>query len=119
MQPIGAMDKTVVQLSTAAVVILPYLLLTDGLHLGSLDGAGWCMLAVVGVVHTGVAYALYFGAMKELRAQTVAVFSYLDPVVAIVLSAMLLHEPMDVFGIVGAVLILGSALYSELPNRKK
>ena len=119
MTPIGAYDKTVVQLSSATAVILPYLLLTEGLDFSAMDVTGWWMLAVVGIVHTGIAYALYFGAIRDLRAQTVAVFSYLDPVIAILLSALLLREPLDVYGVVGAVLILGSALYSELPSRKK
>lgn len=116
MTPIGAYDKTVVQLSSATAVILPYLLLTEGLDFSAMDVTGWWMLAVVGIVHTGIAYALYFGAIRDLRAQTVAVFSYLDPVIAILLSALLLREPLDVYGVVGAVLILGSALYSELPE---
>lgn len=116
----GAYDKTVVQLGVAAIVILPYYLLTrvDGMSILSVN-SGTLLLLVVGILHTGVAYTLYFGAMGELKAQTVAVFSYLDPVIAVLLSALLLKEPMDVYSGVGAVLILGSALYSEMPERKK
>ena len=43
--------------------------------------------------HTGFAYALYFGSMKALRAQTIAIFSYIDPVIAILISVTILHEP--------------------------
>ena len=71
------------------------------------------MLIIVGVVHTGIAYALYFGSIGSLPAQTTAIFSYIDPVFAIILSAVLLNEKMTVFGILGAVLILGSAVLSE------
>jgi len=115
--PIGAYDKTVLQLGVAAAVILPYIALTGGLDLGSMTPIGWGILAVAGIVHTGIAYTLYFGAIGNLSAKTVAVFSYLDPVVAILLSAWILKEKMDAFSIVGTVLILGSALYSELPER--
>ena len=52
--------------------------------------------------------------MKQIPSQTVAIFSYLDPVLAILLSAVLLGEPLGWQGILGAVLILGSALCSEL-----
>ena len=110
---IGAYDKTAVQLGTSALVVLPYLLLTEGVALPPMEPLGWVLLVVVGVVHTGLAYTLYFGSIKELRAQTVAVFSYLDPVIAVLLSALLLKEPMDVYNGIGTVLILGSALYSE------
>lgn len=119
LSPIGAYDKTVIQLFAASVVILPYLLVTGGFAFPALEPVSWVLLAVVGVVHTGFAYALYFGSMKDLSAQTVAIFSYLDPVLSIILSALILRENMDVFTIIGAVLILGSALYSELPGRKK
>ena len=79
----------------------------------------YALLAVLGVVHTGFAYALYFGAIRDVNAQTAAILSYLDPVLSILLSALVLRERLDVFSIIGAVLILGSALYSELPGRKK
>jgi len=72
----------------------------------------------VGILHTGVAYALYFGSMDHLRAQTIALFSYIDPVVAILLSALVLLEPVGPLSLIGAVLVLGSTLVSELPERK-
>ena len=72
------------------------------------------MVLVVGVVHTGIAYALYFGSMDGLRAQTVALMSYIDPVTAILLSALLLREPMTPLGILGAALVLGSTIVSEV-----
>lgn len=117
--PMAAYDKTTVQLGAAALVILPYMLLTEGIPQLPTETTGILCLLVVCVVHTGFAYAVYFGAMGQVKAQTVAIFSYLDPVVAILLSALLLREPVDVLGIVGSVLILGSALYSELPEKVK
>lgn len=119
LSPIGAYDKTILQLGSAAVVILPYMLLTQPLTMPAMTGGQWALLAVVGILHTGIAYTLYFGSMKDLNAQTIAVFSYLDPVIAILLSALFLREPMSAANIFGTVLILGSALYSELPERKK
>ena len=119
LSPIGAYDKTIIQLFTAAIVILPYLLFTGGLSFPPMETVSWVFLAVVGIVHTGFAYALYFGAMKDLSAQSIAILSYLDPVQSIILSALVLRESLDIFTVIGAVLILGSALYSELPERKK
>ena len=119
LSPIPAYDKTIVQLASAAVVILPYILLTETVAIPALTGVQWLLLAIVGIIHTGTAYTLYFGSMKDLNAQTIAIFSYLDPVIAVLLSAFLLKEPMGPWSIVGTVLILGSALYSELPERTK
>ena len=117
--PIPAYDKTVIQLAAASAVILPYLLLGGIREILTLNGTGIVLLLVVGFIHTGFAYAMYFGSMKDLTAQTIAVFSYLDPVIAVLLSALLLKEPITIWGILGSVLILGSALYSELPQKQK
>ena len=119
LKSISAYDKTVIQLGVAAAVVLPYALLTGGFDMSAMTVAGFVPLLIVGVVHTGFAYWLYFGALGQLPSQTVALFSYLDPVIAIILSALLLREPLGWQGIIGAVLILGSALYSELPEQKK
>ena len=118
LSPIPAYDKTVLQLGSAALVLLPYLLLTGGFAIPALSGVQWLLLCLVGILHTGIAYTMYFGAMKDLPAKTIAIFSYLDPVIAVILSAVLLHEKMTLGGILGTVLILGSALYSELPERR-
>ena len=115
---IGAYDKTIMQLAAGAVVLLPYCLLTGAFHTGPIQAGPAALLLMVGAVHTGFAYFLYFGSMGELPSQTVAVFSYVDPVIAVILSALLLHEPITVCGIIGAVLILGAALLTELPERK-
>ena len=116
--PIDAYDKSIVQLASAAVVILPYCLLTGGFGMAQLTGGEYGLLAVVGIVHTGVAYWLYFGALGKLPSQTVALFSYLDPVIAILLSALLLQEPLGWQVLLGAALILGSTLAGELPVKK-
>lgn len=109
----SAYDKTVVQLAAAAVVLLPYTLLTEDFSALTIDALGLVLLLVAGILHTGAAYALYFGSMKDLPAQTVALYSYIDPILAVVLSALLLREPMSLSGAIGAVMILGAAFFSE------
>lgn len=105
--------KTVIQLAGAALVMIPYVLLTEGVPELTLTAADIGMVLLVGIVHTGITYALYFGSMQRLKAQTVAVMSYIDPVFALLLSAAVLHESLTPLGIVGAVLIIGSAVISE------
>ena len=115
-----ATDKTTGQLGVAAIALLPYCLLTGGFaEFGKLDVTATVLLLVVGIVHTGVAYWLYFGALGKLKAQTAAIFSYIDPAAAILLSALVLKEPLTVWSGIGAVLILGAALISELPEKPK
>ncbi len=111
-EDVPAWDKTLVQLTSAALVTLPYVLLTvdfGGLELGA---SGLLFLLAVGVLHTGIAYALYFGSIPRMSAQRIAVLSYIDPVVAILLSAFVLAEPLGLAGAAGAALILGAAFLS-------
>jgi RarD protein len=116
---ISAYDKTVVQLAAAAAVMVPYLLLTEDFVAMSLTPLAGVLLLVMGIVHTGVAYALYFGSFDKLSAQTVAVFGYLDPVAAVILSALILRESMDAPQIFGAVLILAAAVAGDITWKKK
>ena len=106
--------KTILQLGSAAVCLLPWLLLTGQLSGVEADARSLLLLLVVGIVHTGIAYALYFGSTDGLRAQTIALFSYIDPVSALIFSVLLLHEPMTIAGMAGAVLILGAAFAGEV-----
>ena len=112
-------DKTIMQLGAAAVVLIPYILLVEDISAVELTPLIIVMLVIVGIVHTGIAYALYFGSMNGLKAQTVALFRYIDPIVAIILSALFLKEPMTIYSGIGAVLVLGATMISELPEKKK
>lgn len=118
MHDISPLDKTVVQFGVSAVVLLPYVLLAEEVTLSLLTPTTTVLLLLIGVLHTGFAYALYFGAVEKLRAGTVALFSYIDPVLAVVLSALVLKEPMTWLGAVGAALVLGAALLGELLKDK-
>ncbi len=114
LKDISSYDTTVVQLAAASIILVPYCLLTVDVGLLAVTPVSVVLLCIVGIVHTGIAYVLYFGSIKELPAQTVAIFSYIDPILAILLSALLLKENMDMLSILGALLILGSTFVSEM-----
>ncbi|MBR0266213.1 MAG: EamA family transporter [Clostridia bacterium] len=115
---IDAYRKTTVQLLSAGTVMIPYLFLTGGFRMEGITFGAVALLLVVGIVHTGLAYVLYFGGMERLRVQTVAILSYIDPVSALLFSALLLKEPLTLLNGIGAVLIIGSAMVSELRKAK-
>lgn len=110
---IPAYDKTILQLATASAALLPYVLVTEDLGAISLSPVAVLLLLVAGIIHTGFAYWLYFGSMNDLPSHTVALLSYMDPILAILLSVVLLQEPMRLSAAIGAVLILGAAYISE------
>ncbi len=111
---ISGLQRTFLQFLAAIIVLLPYVLCNDGINLQSLDGTGWICLLVVGLIHTGLAYCLYFSAIKVLPGQKTAILSYIDPLLAVVLSVTLLKEPLSPMQIAGGLLILGFTLYNEL-----
>ena len=114
LKDISSYDTTVMQLAAASIVLVPYCLLTVDMGALEVTPVSAVLLLIVGIVHTGIAYVLYFGSIKELPAQTVAIFSYIDPILAVLLSALLLKESMDMLSILGAILILGSTFVSEM-----
>jgi len=111
---IDPLEKTAVQLAVSAAVLLPYVLFRSHGGMPGLDARSVVLLLVLGVVHTGFAYILYFGSMAKIPVQSVAILGYLKPVVAVLTSALVLREPITAMGAAGAVLILGAAVCSEI-----
>ena len=119
LKEISAYDRTFIQLLVAALVITPYNSVVGFGDISVLDVKAIIMLLVVGFVHTGLTYFLYFSSVASIQAESVAIFSYIDPATAILLSVFFLGEPMTVSGVVGAVMILGACMISEIEFKKK
>ena len=118
LENISSFDSTVIQLFIAAVVITPYNLISGIQDISSVDIKSLILLLIVGFLHTGFTYWLYFGSIKALPSETVAIYSYIDPAFAILLSVFILREPMSISGIMGALLILGACIFSELGENR-
>ncbi|MCC3359223.1 DMT family transporter [Bacillus sp. REN16] len=113
-QNLSDFETTIMQLLTASIVLFPYVLSTQNLNYAGLGIKSLSLLLVVGIIHTGVAYLLYFSVLKKLKGQTIAVLSYIDPISAVIMAAIILNESMGFVQIVGGVLILGSTFISEM-----
>jgi len=111
---VSGIDRTVLQFAAAATVLLPYVLATGGIRLAAMTPMGWLCLLCVGVLHTGVAYVLYFSALRTLPGQEAAILSYIDPLVAVVISLAVLGEPVTGLQLLGGGLILAFTLVNEL-----
>ncbi len=112
-------SKTLIQLGAAGISLIPYVLLTEDVFAMTPNSTSILLLILVGILHTGVAYTLYFGSIESLKVQTAAMFSYIDPVVALILSALILKEKFTLLHLIGSILILGAAFISELPAKKE
>lgn len=110
---VAGIQRTILQMLAAVVTLLPYVALSSGFNLNLLDGTGWACLLTVGLFHTGITYCLYFSALKDLTGQEAAILSYIDPLVAVIISVLLLGEPMTLVQLIGGALILGFTLWNE------
>ena len=115
---IGGIQRTFLQFVAAIVILAPYVVLTDGFHIQTLNGGGWVLLLAVGILHTGVTYCMYFSSLRSLPGQEAALLSYIDPLVAVLISVIVLQESMNVWQIIGGLLILVFTLYNEISPKR-
>ncbi len=110
---LAGFETTLVQLVVAVLVLSPYVLIKDQLDFSGMNSKAIIFILILGIIHTGVAYYLYFTSIKELKGQTIAVLSYIDPISAVIIAAVFLGESMSFVQMIGGVLILGSTFFSE------
>ena len=115
---VAGIHRTFLQFLSAILVLIPYVALTSGVTLTTLSKTGWICLITVGIVHTGITYCLYFSSLKELPGQKAAILSYIDPLVAVLVSVLILGEPMTLLQILGGSMILGFTLWNEISPKQ-
>lgn len=115
----AGIQRTFLQFLAAIVILIPYVASTGGVTLSRLNSIGWVCLLVVGIFHTGITYCLYFSSLKAIPGQSAAILSYIDPLVAVLISVTVLQEPLSWQQALGGTLILGFTLWNLLPERQK
>lgn len=116
---VDGIHRTFLQFIAAIIVLVPYVIFTSSFNLGTLDKTGFINLFIVGVIHTGITYCMYFSSLKKLPGQKAAILSYIDPLVAVLISVTVLNEEMTLWQVIGGVLILGFTLLNEVSFKKK
>ena len=116
---VEGIHRTFLQFFSAILILTPYVLMTSGVNIGTLNCTGWTNLLIVGIIHTGVTYCMYFSSLKELPGQKAAILSYIDPLVAVLISVTILGETMTLPQIIGGTLILGFTLWNEISPKRK
>lgn len=110
----NGLETTLLQLSLATIILIPYVFVTEGVNLFRIAGFSVVCIIILGVIHTGLGFYLFFYGMKGLKAQSIAVLSYIDPVTSLFASFIIFDEKMTVLQIIGAVMLLGSTFISEI-----
>lgn len=112
-QNMGMLEITIIQLGTTALLLFPYVLFTEGFGILEVSRSSVPFIILLGVVNTGIGFWLFFSGMLKLKGQSIAMLSYVDPFVAILISAVILQEKMTIVQIIGGTLLLGSTFISE------
>ena len=111
---VQGIHRTFLQFLAAILVLIPYVWMTGGVTLAGMGTVGWVNLLIVGFIHTGITYCLYFSSLKELPGQKAAILSYIDPLVAVLISVSVLGEAMTLPQFIGGAMILGFTLWNEV-----
>jgi drug/metabolite transporter (DMT)-like permease len=111
---IDRLEVTIIQLATTAFFLLPYVLITEGFNIKTVTISSIPFIILLGIVNTGVGFWLFFSGMEKLKGQSIAMLSYVDPFVAILISGFILQEQFTLLQIIGGILLLGSTFVSEL-----
>ena len=116
---VEGIPRTFLQFLSAIVILIPYVILSGGVTLGKMNAVSWINLIIVGLIHTGVTYCMYFSSLKELPGQKAAILSYIDPLVAVLISVTVLGEKMTFEQAAGGLLILGFTLWNEISSKNE
>ncbi|PAE20314.1 EamA family transporter [Bacillus sp. 7504-2] len=115
---INRLEVTIIQLGTTASILLPYVLFTEGITILNVSVSSLPFILLLGIINTGVGFWLYFSSMENLKGQSIAMLSYIDPFVAILISGFILREPFTLLQMIGGILLLSSTFVSEMRFHK-
>lgn len=110
---LSGFETTVVQLISSAITLLPIIFFNNNTGILKLTPRSLVLILILGIVHTGIAYLLYFSSMKKLKGQSIAIFCYIDPISAMFFATIFLGENITISQLIGGALILGSTFLNS------
>lgn len=104
-----------IQLALSCFVASLFIATTsDFSFIAEIPQSAWPAIVFLGIANTGIGCLMYFTAILRLPAQTVATLGYLEPLSAVVFAAVLLGEGMGVLQWIGAAMVIGGSLVTEM-----
>ena len=109
----SGMENTTCQLVSSFFLVFIFMMCTTGIHI-EIKGVEWIPVLWIGLLNTGLSCFFYYSTITKLPMSTVAIFSYLDPVSAVILSVIVLSERLTLIQVIGVILVIGGAAFSQL-----
>ncbi len=116
---IDDLTETVIKLGLSSIMLLPFVLLTSDFSSISLTVTNLFWLLLFGILHGGIGFYMFFAGMKGLKANTIAVLSYIDPLTSLIISIVIVREKVTLIQLLGALLLLSAIWLSEIKNRRQ
>ncbi len=110
---IVGLENATIQLFCAFITVAVFVGIKQGFYI-EIVARDWLPVLWIGFVNTGLCCYLFFSSIVQLPAQTVSICGYLEPLTAVLFSALILKEALQPIQILGAVFIIGSAVFSEI-----
>ena len=117
-QAIQGLENTAIQLVSAFLLVTVYSLIKGSFPV-SINTESILPIIILGLVNTGIGCYFYFTSIGKLPVQTVSILGYIEPLSALLFSALFLGENLSPLQLVGAACILGGAALGELYKEKK
>jgi drug/metabolite transporter (DMT)-like permease len=112
---VGSITNTTVLVVMSALMILPFALLDlRGFPLAKIDTVAWVSIVYYGAVATVIAYILWGHGALRIPANRTGIATAALPVSALILSALVLREPLGVQHIVGCALVVGGIIMGNI-----
>lgn len=112
---VQGLENATIQLLMSFLTVAAFVGLKTGYQV-SISRTNLIWVIVLGLFNTGIGCYFYFSSIGKLPVQTVAISGYLEPLSAIILATLILGETMRPLQMIGAVLIIGGAVFGEYYN---
>ncbi len=116
---LDGLTNTLLQLGLAVMILFLFVMFTDSFNLSSLTGKAVVLMILLGILHGGVGFYMFFTGMKGLKAQSIAVLSYIDPLTSLLISALIIGDRMNLLQMAGTILLLGSIWIGDSGTLRK
>ncbi|MDQ0720091.1 MULTISPECIES: DMT family transporter [Paenibacillus] len=116
---LDGLANTLLQLGLSVIMLIPFVLITEGSTVYSVDSTTVILMLVLGIFHGGIGFYLFFAGMKGLNGQSIAVLSYVDPLTSLFISILIIGEKMTFQQLIGAVLLLCAIWIGEAGKRRR
>lgn len=95
------------------ILLTPITLMTEDVNiLRTISPISWIIILYLGMFGSAAAYLLWNYGVKYIEVSKASVYQYLSPATAILLGFIFLHEKIDIFDIIGIILIFGGIYIS-------